>query len=292
MNRMIRSQWFLVLILAVAGLFPTRVNAHPGTGIVIDRLGQVYFVDMVSGVWKVDTRGVLTHLPGPAFHWMTLDADDRFGAARLPSGSSGDVARIPTLRSLLLASDYPLAMGRDGNLYFPSHDGNALQVLRFTPTGQTSSLASLPGTTAGPLRHLNGLAAGPDGSLYYTENNAIRRISMQGKVSTIVPSIARANCSAHEQPLLRGLAINAGGTLLVAASGCGSVLEISPAGQVTVRFQVAAPWTPTGVAVFGNDVYVLEFLHAESDDRRAMLPRVRKITADGKSTIIANVTRH
>src|SRR5688572_21837966 len=104
MNRMIRSQWFLVLILAVAGLFPTRVNAHPGTGIVIDRLGQVYFVDMVSGVWKVDTRGVLTHLPGPAFHWMTLDADDRSGAARLPSGSSGDVARIPTLRSLLLAS--------------------------------------------------------------------------------------------------------------------------------------------------------------------------------------------
>ena len=53
--------------------------------------------------------------------------------------------------------------------------------------------------------------------------------------------------------------------------------------------QLQSPWSPTGVALFGSDVYVLEFLHTAEDDRRAWLPRVRKITADGKSTIIATV---
>ena len=36
-------------------------------------------------------------------------------------------------------------------------------------------------------------------------------------------------------------------------------------------------------------VYVLEFLHTAEDDRRAWLPRVRKIASNGKSTIIATV---
>jgi hypothetical protein len=56
--------------------------------------------------------------------------------------------------------------------------------------------------------------------------------------------------------------------------------------------QVANPWPATGVALSGNDLYVLEFQNAESDDRRAMLPRVRKIAADGSTTVVATVTRH
>jgi hypothetical protein len=67
-----------LLCLALAGLLPATALAHPGSGIVVDRLGQVYFVDMVSGIWKLDAQGTLTHLPGSAFHWMTLDAAGRF----------------------------------------------------------------------------------------------------------------------------------------------------------------------------------------------------------------------
>ena len=51
-------------------------------------------------------------------------------------------------------------------------------------------------------------------------------------------------------------------------------------------------WTPTGVAVFGKDIYVLEYWLTASDDRREWLPRVRKISPDGKTVIIASVDRH
>jgi len=294
------SRWIPVLVFTLACLLPKPATAHPGSGIVVDRLGQIYFVDMVSGVWKLDAHGALTHLPGPAFHWMTLDADDRFGAVPLPSGSGWEIARIGGHPTLLLASDFPIAMGRDGNVYYPSHGGGSpLQILKLLPSGKTSILASLPARTArGPLLDLNGLAAGAEGSLYYTKDNAIRRVSREGQVSTVVEKIANVGCTpspgieAKDRPLLRGLDIDAGGTIYVAATGCGSVFKVTPAGHVTALPRLPGTWAPTGVALFGHDLYVLEFQHADSDDRREMLPRVRKITPDGKTAIIATVTRH
>jgi DNA-binding beta-propeller fold protein YncE len=295
-----QTRWGFVLLLAGVCLFSTLAAAHPGSGIVIDRFGQIYFVDMVSGVWKVDTHGALTHLPGPAFHWMALDADNRFGAVRLPSGSGGDVARLRANPVLLLASSFPVVIGRDGILYYPTHGTgvpNPLQMMKLLPSGQTASMASLPSTTVGlPIRDLNGLAAGPEGSVYYTEKDAIRRISRDGHVSIVVENILRVHCASIPEggpdPLLRGLDVDSAGTIYVAATGCGSVFKITPAGQVTLLFQLPSPWSPTGIALFGKDVYVLEFLHPESDDRSEMLPRVRKITPDGRTTIVATVTHH
>jgi hypothetical protein len=67
------------------------------------------------------------------------------------------------------------------------------------------------------------------------------------------------------------------------------VLKITPDGKVTTLLQLESPWAPTDVALFGDVVYVLEFLHTAEDDRLAWMPRVRKITPDGKSTIILTV---
>src|SRR5438552_9993060 len=68
--------------------------AHPGSGIVVDRDGQIYFIDTGGGVWKVDARGGLTNLGGQRFHWMALDADDRFARAALQNTSAGTVDRV------------------------------------------------------------------------------------------------------------------------------------------------------------------------------------------------------
>jgi DNA-binding beta-propeller fold protein YncE len=285
------TRWNRILCFVLSCLIPALATAHPGSGIVVDRLGQTYFVDMVSGIWKLDARGSLTHLRGQAFHWMTLDATDRFASTHLPSGSDGDFERIGKSPTLILTSDFPIVIGRDGNLYFPSHNaGTPLQIQKMTPAGQLSILAVLPFSKARPpVRDLNGLAAGPDGSLYYTEDNAIRRISKEGRVDTVAENF---RCTSNAVPLLRGLDISASGSIYVAATGCRSVLKVTPAGVVTTFFAIPDSWSPTGIAVSGNNVYALEFQHADSDDRREMLPRVRRIGPDGRSAVIANDTRH
>ena len=145
---------------------------------------------------------------------------------------------------------------------------------------------------------MNGLAAGPDSSLYYSEDNAIRLVNARGQVSTVIANLTLPTCVSipgTTRPMLRGLAVDSHGTIYVAATGCGSVLKVSARGQVTTLLQLQAPWTPTAVALFGSDVYVLEYLQTaasmEPEDRSAWLPRVRKITADGRGRIIASVDR-
>jgi hypothetical protein len=284
-------------IAALLCSMPATLAAHPGTGIVIDRDGNVYFVDMVSGVWKTDRRGALAHLAGPGFHWLALDENNALGAVTLPRGATGDIVRLNDSSRLLLSSDVPIAIGPDGSLYYPSR-GTPLQILRVRPSGETVVVATLPGRTGtAALRDLNGVAVGPDGAVYYTENAAVRRIDSRGGVSTVAQNISPAKCALvhgierRDQPLLRGLAVDAAGTVYVAATGCGSALKVTATGQVTTLFQGEAEWSPTGVALFGNNVYVLEFFGAGSDDRRAMVPRVREIAANGKTRIIAMAKR-
>ena len=77
--------------------------------------------------------------------------------------------------------------------------------------------------------------------------------------------------------------------MYVADTGDARVLKIRPGGKVTTLLQTQSPWSPTAVAIFGSDVYVLEFLHTTRDVRRDWLPRVRKIASNGKSRIIATV---
>src|SRR5438046_8564627 len=110
MQRLRTSCHRITLILAAVCL-STSVTAHPGSGIAVDRLGQVYFLDTGSGLWKIDPRGGLTHLSGTLFHWLALDENNRFSNARLVSGALGEILRVGANPTALLSSDYPLAIG-------------------------------------------------------------------------------------------------------------------------------------------------------------------------------------
>ena len=79
---------FVLGILSASCMVATPARAHPGSGIVVDRTGKVYFMDTGFGVWKIDLHGKLTRVGGPRFHWMAIDLDDRFAKVRLPSGST------------------------------------------------------------------------------------------------------------------------------------------------------------------------------------------------------------
>lgn len=282
----------IALVLLAAALFAGPAHAHPGSGIAIDRAGRIYFVDTGSGLWRIDAGDRLTRMPGAAFHWLTLDLGNSFGRLELPSGPGWEIDRVGTDPVVLLASDFPLVAGPDGNLYYPSQGGSGpRRIFRVRPTGQNAVIAQVP------LPWLNGLAAAPDGALYYSENAAIHRISSDGRISTVAEHIMPPGCVAipgtesGEGPLLRGLAVDAGGTVYVAASGCGSLLKFTPGGQVTVLLQLQSPWSPTGVALSGDTVYVLEYRHTVVENRREWLPRVRRISPDGSSAIIAAITR-
>ena len=285
----------LVALLVAA----TLAEAHPGTGIGVDQQGQVFFVDTGEGVFKVDARGNLSRQEGPAFHWMTLDPSGSFSRTRLPQGSTFEMTVVGRNPALILSSDFPVMIGRDGALYLPEAGGNGqLQVFRLSPKGDRSVLATLPRSTeSGPLRWLNGMATGPGGAIFYTEDKAVRRIDPQGRISTVAGTVRVPGCERipgvgpELGPYLRGLDVASGGTVFVAATGCGAVLRITPQGEVRPVLRTRSPWSPTSVAVAGQELYVLEFLHTASDNRREWIPRVRKVSREGRVTLVAAVRR-
>jgi formylglycine-generating enzyme required for sulfatase activity len=289
------------LTLGLGAATNTPAFGHPGSGIVVDRQGRVYFTDTGQGVWKIDEQGRLSSHEGSAYHFMAIDPDDWLARTPWPAfrEPSTDIQRVGANPTLLLSSDFPLTTGRDGSSYFPElgKDGR-LRVFQLTPSGDHRVVADLPAASDGPpLKWLNGMAAGPDGAIYFSENAAVRRITPQGEVITMASNIVVPDCRSPPGanprlgPFLRGLDVAADGTVYVAANGCCAVLQITAQGQVTPVLRTTSPWSPTGVAVSGDLVYVLEYLHTASGDRREWTPRVRKLSGDGTATIVAAVER-
>jgi DNA-binding beta-propeller fold protein YncE len=287
------SRVFLAVLLILVSTATLSI-AHPGSGIVVDQRGYVYFVDTGGGVWMVDLAGKLTRRDSARFHWLAIDESKQPFGARLPAIPGGEVRAVGLDPTLLVSSDVPLVIGRDGALYYPEFgpDKN-LRIVRFTRSGVRSILTTVP-SKDGSLRWLNGLAAGSDGSLYYTEDKAVRKVDERGVVSTVAASVTVPNCTripGNPETLLRGLAVAHDGSVFVAASGCGAVLKITPRGVIKTVLRTTSPWSPTAVAVSPSGVYVLEYWHTEAEDRQAWVPRVRKILPSGRIVSIAAVER-
>ncbi|HEX2121543.1 MAG TPA: SMP-30/gluconolactonase/LRE family protein [Thermoanaerobaculia bacterium] len=291
-----RTLTAFLILTAMAGV----LHAHPGSAIAVSNDGVVYFVDTGAGVFSIERNGRLVRREGPAFHWFALDPGSRFRKTPWAFMANAEFRSAGVNPTVVLSSDFPVTIGRDGKFYYPDGTGGEnIRIVAIDPSGARAIRATLPAVRrrGQTVTWLNGLAAGLDGSLYYTEDRAIRRVDPRGEVSTVVANVDVANCTAvpgteaGAGPYLRGLAVAADGSIYVADSGCGAVLRVRANGQVTTVLKAAAPWSPTAVAVAGRDVYVLEYLHTPSDDRREWLPRVRKVSPSGKVSTLGGNTR-
>ena len=290
-------RWIFVLL---GCLRTAAALAHPGASIHVAADGRVFFVDTGGGMFVVGRDGKLVRQPGPAFHWFALDEASGLAKTRWPSIPGSEIAAVGTHPTVVLSSDFPVAVGSDGALYYPRPVGDTrFEIVRVAPGGALSVHARFPAMkrSDGELQYVNGMAATPDGALYFSHDRSVHRIDAKGKVTTLVRDIAVPGCAripgveSKVGPYLRGLDVAPNGTIFVAASGCGAVLMITPKGVVTPVLRATPPYSPTGVAVANGEVYVLEYLHTDSDDRSEWLPRVRKITSKGTIETLVRNTR-
>jgi sugar lactone lactonase YvrE len=316
MNRTI-----LVTALSIAVSQAGHATAHPAWGIAVDRQGCVYFADIDHGnhIWRIDAPDRLTSVvSGQHSHDLHLDhrgnlfvahvayiPDGQRWESRLlkfePSGAPSSVIPPTTDRKQFWGNAFTL--DRDGRVYFgytnnpragETRDESLL--LRRSSDGQVDVLAgSAAGHRDGAGRQtqftgIYGLAWGPDGLLYVSDQDAVRRVTRDGVVTTLARGLV-ARRSATEpftgSHHLYGLAVAPGGSVFVADHGSRRILKISAVGRVSTAAVAERPWAPTGVAAAGEDLFILE---VGSTLARSLLgPRVRKITADGKVTSLAMV---
>src|SRR5437667_2126266 len=264
----------LILLTAIAqsSLAIFTASAHPSSGIVVDEQGNVFFSDLDRGVLKIDARGkVTTVFPKEGGHWLALDASGSFSRVDFEKSSHWPrwfKRRTPAGVRPALVSDggSPLVVAPDGNLYYVCNDERlipgGLLIARLAPNGKETLLDPAFRGTSDELGGIKGLAVGPSGSLYASYPKAILRFTLDGKTTTLLNPVVVTDCEkqppVEDAPSLRGLAVDEHRVVYVAATGCRCVIKITSAGHVETVLRAEAPWLPTGVALKGSDLFVLE----------------------------------
>jgi hypothetical protein len=125
--------------------------AHPGSGIVVDQQGQVFFVETgridlrIPGfIWMIDAQGKLSPVHKVGGHWLALDEKDSFGKSDLRKWFDQRIvpnferAAVANSNAALLQTDgVPFALNSDGCLYFAKEHK---QIARLAPDGKVTSL--------------------------------------------------------------------------------------------------------------------------------------------------------
>ncbi len=305
-----------ILAASVSVISAVNALAHPSLVIVVSSTGIVYFSDLET-VWKIDRDGNVSvfraGVGGRHVHELAIDdADNIYGpdysyeAANekyflgvwkmTPDGNETCVQR--PIDSFM--SGVGIWRDRAGNMYSieqNNHTKVRTLLLRRTPAGVISTVAGgaygqADGKgTAAKFSSVTAMTFSPDGNIYMTDGAGVRRVTLDGDVTTITKDVTGR--TAEDKPTLFGgndkslfgLAVDTGGNVYVADAGNRRLVKVSQSGTLRVVYRVDPPYFPTGVfATTNGDVYALEFSYAPSGTTDK--PRVRRISADGENRII------
>ncbi len=253
------------------------------SGIVVDRSGNVFVADNNNNrIRKITPAGVVTTFVGAA--QGSVDGNATVARLTLPQG---------------------LALDAAGNLYFCESATHTIR--RVTPAGEVTTIAGGvranghvdgPGTTA-RFNAPAGLAIDAAGLLYVadTSNHVIRRITLDGQVSTLTGEVG--NSTARDGSLAtarffapRRLAFDPAGNLFVNSTSSIRRIGIdgnvtTPLGSATGGFVDALGTSARFASVLGLAIDSLGQLYI-SDDNNFV---IRKATLLGvRSARLANLS--
>lgn len=244
---------------------------HFPAGITSDAAGNVYQADTHNHtIRKISPSGVVTTLAGAA--GQAGYADGQGAAARFyyPKGITVDAG---------------------GNLYVADHWN--LSIRKITPAGLVTTVAGHPGNlgSATSQDNGNGQAAGFElpsaitidklGNLYVADKAAVRKITVDGKVTTL------ASEPTHHLTALRGITLDTQGNVYVTQAltnaapelpSQNNIYKITPAGVLSALPLSAPLHTPDGIVCdAAGNLYVADIGNHT----------VRKITPSGVVSTIA-----
>jgi hypothetical protein len=135
------------VVIGLSGILAPVASAHPGSGIVVDEQGRVFFVDTGNPdartpghILRIDAPGQLTSVHASGAHWLALDAAGSFAQADLRTWFdrrlTPNFERVPRTDAnptLLQTDGAPFIVHRDGNLYYVNPTSRSCGCRRTAP---------------------------------------------------------------------------------------------------------------------------------------------------------------
>jgi sugar lactone lactonase YvrE len=301
----------MLWLIAASVLPSSRAEAHEGWGIVVDALGQVYFVDIPADIiWRISPQGRVERVAlGKHSHALVLDsAGNVYGTnphLTLPIRSVWRLAPDGRLTDVVSPIEhFPLGlqsflMDAAGNMYSVNARNAQTPELLLLKRSAEGEITTLAGSTVGyadgtgsaaRFMGIDGMAWGPDGALYLADGPYVRRVAVDGTVTTL--SAGPLTERKWDADLL-GIAVAANGDVYVADYAGRRLLKVTPTRDVSTVLRTGPLWAPTGISLAADGLYVLEHLRMPlailGDLAVGPYIRVRKVSGDGSVTELARI---
>ena len=272
-----------VFILKFFCLISIVVAAHPGIGIVKDSKGNIYYTDLKQ-VWKIALDGSKTPvITGVHTHELHIDEHDNlYGEHLWYNGESKDtwghyvwclkntgelVKEIEPTEGFL--TNYSFARDSVGNMYWVERFTTS-RIMKKSKTGKITKLIEVK------FGFIGWLTCAKNGSLYFTENNKLRRLSPDGRLETLAENIGSKSTDFSMMGRnydSYGIWTDAAHNIYLAMIDSKNVIRIGNDGKVETVIHTNSMWTICS-GIFDNkgNLWVLE--NSATNEVRA-----RKITS-------------
>lgn len=297
MKKFLVSNFLLLISFAIA--------AHPGIGIVKDSKGNIYYTDLKQ-VWKISLDGrKIRVVAGVHTHELYIDENDNlYGEHLWYNGEREDtwghyvwclknngelVKEIKPTEGF--QTNYSFVRDSIGNMYWVERFTTS-RIMKKSKTGQITKLIE------GKFGFIGWLASGKDGSLYFTENNKLHRLSPDGqsdryRMKTLADNIGSK--STEFSMMGRnydsyGIWTDAADNVYLAMIDSKKVIRIGKDGKAETVINTNSTWTIcSGLFDNNGDLWVLE--NSMINEVRA-----RKIAqaelASGKTASVSAIQPH
>lgn len=261
----------VAILIALASGRTAMAHPHPG-GIVVLPDGTVVVGDILGGrLLVIEAGGRLREIAGVGdVRGLALASDGALYGVSWQRGAGvwklgADNRPTPVFANY----EALLATGGQGSLFLAPIDAHGLgqHVEVRNPAGEQSVLTRLSDITA---------LAWHQGTLYVAAGSTVHTIDADGTVKTLAAGVGTG---------LYGLAMGRHG-LIATCYEKRQVVEIAPDGARRVLLTSDHPWSPTGVAVVGDTLYVAELAEHPCCFKG---PRVRRVVAGEPATTLLTI---
>jgi hypothetical protein len=275
-------------------ILPVSAAAHPGGGLVALDANTVIFGDsMYNAVWRLEQgkkpEALAKNLHA---HWTTRGLDGHIYSESFQE-IGGALFRIDLNggKQVKLAEESDLgvlvfAVGKRGELIFQK----GAQIIQRSPDGIVRPFRGAGTVAKGEptLHQVIAYSWAADGTLYLSDANRLRRVGSDGVVRLVAriegQLIDPKIWNSINAPRIWSIAIDERQRIYTALPDIGQVVRIDSDGSQHIVDRNVRGWRVTGVATFGDSVFLLE-----SSDSTNAGQRVRVIRGSGKMEMLGQV---
>lgn len=282
----------LLFFIWVAILLPNCLWAHPGIGIVADSKGIIYFSDLFN-IYKIISDKKSIVIPNVHAHELYIDSADalvgedvqydavlnKFYYQLWKLTAAGDFSWTTSKKEAYLLDDYSLARDRDGNAYyikrFGKYSNTGKMYIRYNGGGEAVF-------ATGNFDNISWLHPQNDGSILYTKNNNVYRVTPGGQVVVLAKDVGKVGNHFFfpaDAPIVYGLWQDKVKNVYVAVFSEQMVKRIDNDGRISDFYSCQGKFAPVQ-GVF--DIYGNLWLMESSDKNETRVTKVLSNTASRK----------